>query len=833
MEHPTSERIAALTAELESARRCNRQLIDAMPCGFMQLEPIRDGDHRPVDFRILAVNPAAGSLTGRDETGLMGKTLREAFPGLDPRWIETMGRVQENGDTVRFEGYLTAPGRIFRGAAFSPAADRIEIAFSRPIDSTGPEKGAGRALTEARQRAAETDALLTASHAILVHKVFEEAARAVFDACKGLIGATAGYVALLNESGEENEVLFLDAGDRPCDVDPELPMPIRGLRSVAYRDRAPAYDNDFHNSHWMDFMPPGHVRLDNVLFAPLILDQKAVGLIGLANKPVGFTDHDARMAQAFGGLAAVALKNSQDLEERLRAEKRLKSSKTLLELTLNSLRSAALLIDTQEHVILECNRAATEIFGYEREELVGRIPIFLHVDPAARKTFLAQLRPAMAETGRFELTDFRMKRKDGTIFPTEHQVMPFRDEESGRTGWLSIIQDVSERRRLEEQLRQSQKMEAIGTLAGGIAHDFNNILFPILGYTEMLMEDVGEDREIRESLSEILRATHRAKDLVNQILAFSRKSGRELKPLNIEGAVREAVKTVRSMLPAAIGIEQHIQPCDPVLGDGSQIHQVIMNLCTNAYHAMRNRGGVLTVSLEPVDAGGIDPATFPGIQPGPHVRLSVRDTGTGMAPEVERLIFDPYFTTKGPGEGTGLGLSVVSGIVKDHKGAILVETEPGTGSAFHIYLPVIPAMSADTKPGSPGPAPGGTESILVVDDEPQVVQMMHLLLESLGYRVTSRYSSLDALAAFSASPARYDLIVSDMTMPALSGLALAGKVRALRADIPIILCTGFSEQMSREALKAAGVARTLLKPVTKTDLAATVREVLDAAHPFS
>jgi CheY-like chemotaxis protein len=204
-----------------------------------------------------------------------------------------------------------------------------------------------------------------------------------------------------------------------------------------------------------------------------------------------------------------------------------------------------------------------------------------------------------------------------------------------------------------------------------------------------------------------------------------------------------------------------------------------------------------------------------------------------MPPEVKRLIFDPYFTTKGPGEGTGLGLSVVNGIVKDHKGAIVVETEPGTGSAFHIYLPVMPVRSAAAPSGPPASAPGGTESILIVDDEAQIVQMMHLLLESLGYRVTSRYSSLDALAAFSAAPSRYDLIVSDMTMPALSGLALAGKIKALRADIPIILCTGFSEQMTQEALEAAGVARTVLKPVTKTDLAATVRAVLDAAHPFS
>ncbi len=833
MKDPTSDPIEVLTAERDSARRHTRQLIDLMPCGFMRVAGILDSDGRPIDFRLLAVNPAARSLVSREETDLLGKTLREAFPDIDPRWIESLSGVLRTGDAARFDGYLEDAGELFCCTAFRPSGESVEITFSHCVASIGPEQGLDRALAEARQRAAETDALLTASHAILVHQVFEEAARAVFDACKGLIGATAGYVALLNESGEENEVLFLDAGDRPCDVDPELPMPIRGLRSIAYRDRAPAYDNDFHHSEWMAFMPDGHVRLDNVLFAPLILDDKAVGLIGLANKPAGFTDHDARMAQAFGGLAAVALKNSQDLEERLRAEKRLKSSKTLLELTLNSLRSAAFLIDTEDHVILECNRAATEIFGYAREELVGRIPVFLHVDPAARKSFVDQLRPAMAKSGRFELTDFRMKRKDGTVFPTEHLVMPFRDEESGRTGWLSIIQDVSERRRLEEQLRQSQKMEAIGTLAGGIAHDFNNILFPILGYTEMLMEDVGDDLEIRESLSEILRATQRAKDLVNQILAFSRKTGRELKPLNLPGTVREAVKMVRSMLPATIEIEEHIQPCDPVLGDAAQLHQVMMNLCTNAYHAMREKGGRLTVALAPVDVRREDLGDLPDLQPGVHVRLTVRDTGAGMAPEVKRLIFDPYFTTKQQGEGAGLGLAVVIGIVKDHKGAVAVESEPGNGSAFHAYLPVMPAMADSTAAERGRSAPGGTESILIVDDEAQIVQMMHLMLESLGYTVTSRYSSLDALAAFEAAPARYDLVISDVTMPALSGLALAGKIKTLRSDIPVILCTGFSEQMTQEALDAVGVARAVLKPVTKIDLAVTVREVLDAANPFS
>lgn len=390
--------------------------------------------------------------------------------------------------------------------------------------------------------------------------------------------------------------------------------------------------------------------------------------------------------------------------------------------------------------------------------------------------------------------------------------------------------DITERKRMEKEkkklearLRQAQKMEAIGTLAGGIAHDFNNILFPILGYSEMLMNDAPDNSDLKRDLSIIFNGTKRARDLVKQILAFSRQREYDLKPIKVHLVVKEALKLIRSSIPATIDIMQNIIDCELVMADYTQIHQVAINLLTNAYHAMEKKGGKLKVTLKELDLRVDD---LKGMPPGTYVRLTVSDTGIGMDQSTIDRIFDPYFTTKKEGKGTGLGLAVVHGIIKSHGGHISVYSEPGKGSEFHVYLPVIKAQQ-ETKQIEIQPIKKSNERILVVDDEKMVVEIQQKMLKRLGYDVTSCTSSVEALKAFQANPDNFDLIITDMTMPNMTGDQLAQKIMEIRTDIPIILCSGFSEKMSNEKAKSLGIKKFLMKPVLIKDLSITIRRALD------
>jgi signal transduction histidine kinase len=383
-----------------------------------------------------------------------------------------------------------------------------------------------------------------------------------------------------------------------------------------------------------------------------------------------------------------------------------------------------------------------------------------------------------------------------------------------------------ERQRLESQLHQSQKMESIGTLAGGIAHDFNNILFPVMGFTEMLLEDTPEDDPIRDSLEQIYNGTLRAKDLVQQILTFARQKDGEFKLMQMQPMVKEAIKLIRSTIPTTIGIQQNIQTdCRPIKADPTQIHQIVMNLATNAYHAMEEKGGKLTILLNEMEFTEDDLVSL-DISSGVYACLTIQDTGRGMNKALTQKIFDPFFTTKGKDKGTGMGLSVVHGIVKNMSGAIRVYSEPGKGTQFNIYLPVVQTRSEQQLTDITEPIQTGTEHILLVDDEVTIVEMEQAMLERLGYKVTTRSSSIDALEAFRANPDKFDLIITDMAMPNMAGDKLSVEINQIRPDIPILLCTGFSEIISEEKAKSLGINGFLLKPVISRDLSQKIRDVL-------
>jgi PAS domain S-box-containing protein len=476
------------------------------------------------------------------------------------------------------------------------------------------------------------------------------------------------------------------------------------------------------------------------------------------------------------------------------------------------------------------NEATCRSLGYTREELCSMKVV--DIDP----DFTLEGWPGFWEqmkTQRSLAFETSHVRKDGRKFPVEITANYVEFEGQGHV--FAHVQDISDRirferkqKQLQRQLQQAQKMEAIGTLAGGIAHDFNNILGAIYGYTEIAQDHVNDPEELREALKQIYGGAQRARDLVQQILTFGRKGDHELRPLKVQLVLTEALKLLRSTIPSTIKIEQDIDPdCGDILADSTQIHQIVMNLCTNAYQSMRETGGELVISLQPFELAPGEESPELDLSSGPYLRMGIRDSGSGIhASDLDR-IFEPYFTTRANGEGTGLGLAMVHGIVKSFGGDITVDSEPGKGTTFHVYFPVIEQKKQALPEELTTPLPSGSERILIVDDDEAMAQVSKKLLESHGYRATAMTESVAALGKFQGSPDDFDLVITDITMPGMTGIDLAHHILQIRPEMPIIMCTGFSELISVEKAKAIGISEYLVKPVTRTDLLQAVRKVLD------
>jgi signal transduction histidine kinase len=410
---------------------------------------------------------------------------------------------------------------------------------------------------------------------------------------------------------------------------------------------------------------------------------------------------------------------------------------------------------------------------------------------------------------------------------------PRRDKHGFVAGVSGVAWDVTQRvraeesaERLEAQLRQAQKIETIGTLAGGIAHDFNNILSPIIGYTEIAMGQLDPSNAAHADLEQVMNAAQRAKELVQQILIFARGGGREKSAVQLHLIVHEALRLIRATMPSTIEISQRVATRgDTVVADAAQMHQIIMNLCTNAAYAMRETGGVLRVELAMEDLDPETAANIPGLKPGPYVVLSVRDDGVGMDAATKARVFEPFFTTKKAGEGTGLGLSVVHGIVHGHGGGITIESELGSGSTLRVYLPSAPGTAGDPRGDAAVDALANGEHILVVDDESEIAGLLERLLVAKGYRVTSFTSGEEALAAFRREPDAYRAVITDQTMPRLTGLELSRHVKSLRPDMPIILTTGYGEKVASIPV-GHSVDAVAGKPFDSASLTNTLRRII-------
>lgn len=686
---------------------------------------------------------------------------------------------------------------------------RLEIATD-----VSTRKAAERELQLDEERAAAL--LQLAQHSWTTKE--QLAAEALEEAVR-LTRSPVGYLHFVREDEQTLELVAWSkavlAGCSAAKVT-HYPLGKAGIWADCVRLRRPVIHNDYPNAPERKGYPAGHFSLLRHMSVPIFFQERIVAVVGVGNRELPYDDVDAHQLMLFGEGMWQVFKQRE-------AEIAVRESKERWEQTFNAIDEVVTIHDTEMRIV-QANTFAGALFGIAPNDLVGRY---------CYEVFRGCPEPCPGCPELLGRTDYH---------PHQATVL---HENLGKTfdvssfpllsdgvlkGFVHIAKDVTEQRMIEAHLRQVQKMESVGTLAGGIAHDFNNILAPILGYAELALTRVGATDAIVGDLRQIAKAAGRAKELVQQILTFSRRSEHEKKPLQPHLIVKEALKLLRASLPATIEIRQEIPAdCGTVMGDPTQVHQIVMNLCTNAYHAMRVSGGILGVKLQrvEVDAEDLKVATM-NLAAGNYVMLEISDTGCGMDQATVERIFEPYFTTKPKDEGTGLGLSVVHGIVQSYGGHISVYSVPGQGTTFHVYLPRLAeeSVAGEMGEGRPEPLPRGTGRLLVVDDEEEIGRLLHLLLQNLGYEVEVCTQSAEALARFAKEPQSFDLLITDMTMPNMTGFELASRVLALRPGMPIVLCTGFSEIVTREKALALGIREFLMKPVTLKELAHVVQKAL-------
>jgi PAS domain S-box-containing protein len=641
-----------------------------------------------------------------------------------------------------------------------------------------------------------------------------------------LTGSKIGYILLYDEIRNQcilnswsREVMQQCTIDQPQTV---FSLEDTGLWGEAVKQRRAIVVNDYSAPDpCKKGIPPGHAPLSTYLTLPVFSDGHIVAVVAVANKEEPYNSGDIRQLNLM--MDAV-----WKIVERKRAEEALRASEAQYRLIVQTAREGIWSMD-EKWLTTFVNPQMAAMLGYGVEEMMAT-PFADYI--VEEELADHALRVKVRHQGKSEQYERRFRHKDGHSVLTQISAIPVMDDRGQLTGSFGMFTDITALKKAEEekklltaQLQQAQKMEAIGTLAGGIAHDFNNILGAIIGYAEMIRDDCPPDSAIFRDIDQVLIAGTRAKELVKQILAFSRQAKADQIPLHPALILQEAIKLLRASLPTTITIEQDIDPSPVILADPTQIHQIIMNLCTNAYHAMEMNGGTLTLSLQRIsqtvavrDGAGVD-------QAGEYMQLSVRDSGEGIPPRIRDKMFDPFFTTKEVGKGTGMGLATVYGIVNSYGGSIVCDSTPGKGTVFTVTLPII------AEPALPQGEAGemsvwGKEHILLVDDEEILLEMGKVMLERLGYRVTALSSSLEALETFQQDTERFDLVITDQTMPGMTGTDLSRRILQIRPGMPIILCTGYSTLISAEKAASMGIRGFAMKPLARKDIAAIIRKAV-------
>ncbi|MCF8085133.1 MAG: response regulator [Deltaproteobacteria bacterium] len=602
-----------------------------------------------------------------------------------------------------------------------------------------------------------------------------------------------------------------------------------GVWGEAIRRRKPLILNDYRAGHpAKKGLPQGHVSLTNLLVVPFIQQGRILSVVAVANRAASYDEKDVTQLSSF-------LHSIQAIVDSKRAEAKLREVERRNQALLDHSPNCHKIVD------LDFNLQYMSANGFNMLKLDADADVYgkpypFSFFPEAFQIETRENLKKVRETGDTVTMEGLANDVDGNDIWLYSTILPVLDDD-GEMEYLTVVTadttqqklHETEKERLEGQLHQAQKMEAIGTLAGGIAHDFNNILSPLMIHAEMALMELPSDSPLQRHVKQIYQSSERARDLVKQILTFARKQEASRAPIKASLMVKEVAKFLRSTLPSTISIQYDIQTeHDLVLGDPTELNQLIVNLSTNAAHAMEERGGslVIQVGKETLDAEAAE--YVPDLEPGSYVVLRVKDTGHGIAPEIMDKIFEPYFTTKETGKGTGIGLAVAHGIVKSYKGHITIDSEPGEGTCFTVYFPQVPGDSRTTLSKKARlQLPTGNERILFVDDEDATVGAVRPMLEALGYSVTAKQSSVKALAAFTEDPQAFDLIITDQTMPEMTGKELVREMLTIRPDLPIILCTGYSQQIDEKEAKAMGIRGFVTKPIVMREMAQTIREVLE------
>ena len=762
------------------------------------------------DGKILDANQSACNALGRDKKNLTSLTIEDVDLNYDSELFKKYWSDQPEEKIRCLESvHIKSDGTTFPveiiGIPFVDKGKRLLYGFAKDITE--------RKVEEQVQRAQWRLIEYSLNHSVsdLLQKFLDEA--------ENLTGSDIGFFHFIDT--DQTTISLQTWSTRTltqaCNVKNlknHYPIAEAGVWVDCVKAGKPVVHNDYDTLRHKKGFPDGHAPIIRQLIVPVLRGGNIFAILGVGNKRTDYQAQDVQLIQSFADMA-------WEIVERKRSEEALQKSEEQHKSILKTAMDGFWLADTRGK-LLEVNETYCQMSGYTREELLS---MHIHdidcVENIKGVSAHCQRIISLGED-RFES---RHKRKDGTIFDVEVSVQHRGERDST---FVIFIRDITDRKNWETRLQQAQKMESIGNLAGGIAHDFNNILFPITGMAEMLLEDLPPDTPEHKKIQTIFAAGMRGADLVKQILAFSRQNEYKLIPVRVQQVLKEVLKLSRSTIPTNIEITHHLQAdCGHVLADLTQIHQIGMNLITNAYHAVGGIGGKIVVQ---VHEETITDGTAMGLSltDGQYVVLSVSDNGCGIPESILNKIFDPYFTTKEKGKGTGLGLAMVYGIVKKYGGDIKVHSEVDNGSSFNVYLPLIKEdMQRHHAFNETGATESGTERILLVDDESSIAQLEKQILERLGYKVTQKTSSLDALGAFKAHPDVFDLIITDMSMPNMTGDQLASEILSIRPDIPIVICTGFSDSLNEEMAKVIGIKGFLMKPVVKSDMAEMVRKVLD------